>query len=105
MSEQRKRKPNFTAEQKVRIVRQHLLERTPISDLCDQHGISPTQFYTWQKQLFEHGTKAFENGRNTRERELERKLAKLQTTTREKDEVIAEVTRELVFLKKADGGA
>lgn len=105
MSTSRTRKPNFSAEQKVRIVRQHLLEKVPISELCDQHGMQPSQFYTWQKQLFEHGSKAFENGRNPRERELERRVEKLQATTREKDEVIAEVTRELVFLKKADGGA
>jgi len=104
MSTSRTRKPNFSAEQKVRIVRQHLLEKVPISELCDQHDIQPSQFYTWQKQLFEHGSKAFEQGRNTRERELERRVEKLQATTREKDEVIAEVTRELVFLKKADGG-
>lgn len=105
MSTSRTRKPNFTSDEKVRIVRQHLLEKVPISELCDQYGMQPSQFYTWQKQLFEQGSKAFESGRNTRERELERKVEKLQATTREKDEVIAEVTRELVFLKKADGGA
>jgi transposase len=105
MSSKRKRRTNFTAEQKVRILRQHLLEGTPISDVCDQHGIQPSQFYTWQKQLFENGAKAFERTPNHRERELERKVDTLQMQTREKDEVIAEVARELVFLKKVDGGA
>jgi len=47
VSKSRRRRANFTAEQKVRILREHLLEDVPISDLCDRHGIQPGQFYTW----------------------------------------------------------
>ena len=105
MSRKRSRRANFTAAQKVSIVREHLLEGVPISDLCDRHGLKPNQFYLWQKQLFEQGAKAFESPRDSRERQLERKLAKLQNVAREKDEVIAEVAAEMVRLKKASGGA
>ena len=48
-----------SAPEIVAILRLHLLERTPISDLCDQHGIHPTMFYRWQKQFFENGEVAF----------------------------------------------
>jgi transposase-like protein len=51
-------------EQKVNILRQHLIERTPLSDLCDQHGIAPTLFYQRQKTFFEKGPTAFESGRS-----------------------------------------
>ncbi len=105
MNRKRMRRANFTAVEKVAIVREHLLEGVPISDLCDRHGIHPGQFYLWQKQLFEQGTKAFESPRDTRERELERKLAKLEHVAREKDEIIAEVAAEMVRLKKGSGGA
>ena len=47
---------HYTPEQKVNILRQHLIERTPVRDLCDQHGIAPTLFYQWQKTFFEKGT-------------------------------------------------
>ena len=50
----------FTAQEKVAILRLHLLERTPISDLCDKHGIHPTMFYRWQKEFFENAAAAFE---------------------------------------------
>ena len=33
---------------------------TPVSDLCDQHGIRPTMFYRWQKEFFENAAAAFE---------------------------------------------
>jgi transposase-like protein len=39
---------HFTPEQKIAILRQHLLEAVPISTLCDQHQINPTLFYRWQ---------------------------------------------------------
>ena len=44
MSKSRKRRSNFTAEQKVRIHREHLLEDVPLFDVCDRHGIRPSQF-------------------------------------------------------------
>jgi len=50
----------FTAQEKVAILRLHLLEHTPVSDLCDQHGIHPTMFYRWQKEFFENAAAAFE---------------------------------------------
>lgn len=43
----------YTPEQKVAILREHLLERKPISDVCDRHGVHPTQLYARQKQWFE----------------------------------------------------
>ena len=52
MKNKRKR---FTAEEKVRLLRLHLIEKQPISDLCDQHGLNPNVFYRWQKQFFENG--------------------------------------------------
>jgi transposase-like protein len=44
-----------TAEEKVSILRRHLLEHVPVSDLCDEYHLHPTQFYRWQRQFFENG--------------------------------------------------
>ena len=52
MKNKRKR---FTAEEKVKILRLHLIEKQTVSDICDQQGLNPTVFYGWQKQFFEHG--------------------------------------------------
>jgi transposase-like protein len=48
----------FTPEQKVAILREHLIEGKSVSDLCDKYHIHPTLFYQWQRQLFENGTAA-----------------------------------------------
>jgi hypothetical protein len=45
----------FSPPEIVAILRLHLLERTPISDLCDQHGIHPTMFYlTFRTSAFDY---------------------------------------------------
>jgi len=46
----------FSPKDKLDILRRHLLEGTPVSDLCDEHDLNPNLFYRWQKQLFEQGT-------------------------------------------------
>ena len=97
----------FSAQQKVQVLRQHLVENTPISQVCGQHGIQPTQFYQWQKVFFENGAAAFENVGNGRKdsssKKLERQNAQLQAKLASKDEVIAEIMESHVQLKKKLG--
>jgi transposase len=51
----RKERKRYTAEEKVAIRRMHLLDKVPVSDLCEQLGLQPTVFYRWQKEFFENG--------------------------------------------------
>jgi transposase-like protein len=98
----------FTPEQKVAIVRRHLLEKVPVSDLCEELGLHAPQFYNWQKQLFENGAGAFErrtnqaNGRRQEDAQ-DRKIAQLEAKLANKNEVISELMEENVRAKKATG--
>ena len=56
----RKPRKNYTPVEKVAILRRHLIDHVPVSDLCDEYQLSPTLFYAWQKQFFENGAAAFE---------------------------------------------
>lgn len=94
---------HFSGEQKVKILRQHLLEDVPVSDVCDEHDLSPSQFYRWQKKLFERGGVAFDRKKKERERKLEKKVSALEEKLEKKDEVIAEVMESHVDLKKRLG--
>jgi transposase-like protein len=51
----RKERKNYSAEEKVAILRRHLLDKVPVSDLCEELGLQPTVFYRWQKDFFENG--------------------------------------------------
>ena len=38
----KKQRKHYTPEEKVAILRRHLLEQVPISELCDKQGLQPT---------------------------------------------------------------
>ena len=56
MSNERKQ---HTPQQKVAILRRHLIDKVPVSTLCDEHQLRLTVFYRWLKQFFENGAAAF----------------------------------------------
>lgn len=91
----------FTPEEIVKILRLHLVEKEPVSDLSERYGLKPNTFYRWQKQFFDNGAAAFQTKPNSRkDSKLERKVTKLQEKLASKDEVIAEIMADHVRLKK-----
>jgi len=98
------KRKKFSPEEKVRLLRLHLIEKEPVSDICDRHGLNPNMFYRWQKQFFENGAVAFANERKGNQtKKLERKNTQLQAKLANKDEVIAEIMASHVRLKKSLG--
>ena len=95
------RKP-YSATEKVAILRRHLVEQVPVSDLCEQYQLQPTVFYRWQKQFFENGAAAFSSRREDAS-PLEKKVAALEARMTRKNEVLAELMEEHVKLKKELG--
>ena len=59
----RKPRKNYSPEEKLSILKRHLVEGVPVSDLCDELQLNPNVFYGWQKQLFENGAAAFQRSR------------------------------------------
>jgi transposase-like protein len=100
MSRKQQRR-TFSGEQKVSIVKRHLVDGVPVSDLCEEHQIQPTLFYQWQKQLFENGAAAFERkGKPKGPTAEQRRIAKLELKLATKNEVISELMEENVQAKK-----
>ena len=84
MSKQRR---HFLDTEKVAILKRHLIDKVPISDLCDELDLYPNQFYDWLKKFFENGHLAFANGRKSKavedakDHKIEKLEAKLQNPT------------------------
>jgi transposase len=93
----------FTSLEKVAILRLHLLKGTPVSDLCDKHGISPSMFYRWQKDFFENDAAAFEPRARRATDDKDRKVAFLEQKLQRKHEVLSDLIKEHVKLKKSLG--
>lgn len=76
---------HFTPDQKVGLLRLHLLEKKSISDICQEHNLSVNLFYLWQKQFFDPGVAAFENTGKRRfaaQDAKDRKIAASRTSSR-----------------------
>ena len=100
-----KAKPRkHTPEQKVAILREHLIEQKPVSEICQTHQLHPNVFYRWQKEFFEGGGAAFEKESSSQVHRLQRQIEALERQLVTKNEVLAEVMESYVQLKKNVGG-
>ena len=93
---------HFTSQEKVAVIKRHLLEGIAISKLCDEFKINPTLFYQWQRQLFENAHLAFDTGRKSKSVEDAhvRKIEQLEAKMTRKNEVMAELMEAHTQLKK-----
>ena len=99
----KKQRKHYTAEEKVAILRRHLLEGAAVSTLCDELGLQPTVFYRWQKELFENGAAAFQAKARTGHPAEQERIEYLEKKIQRKDEVLAELMEEHIALKKSLG--
>lgn len=105
MNASRKPRKNYSPAEKVALLRRHLVEKVPVSDLCDEQQLNVNVFYQWQRQFFENGAAAFERSGKGRRGEdaKDRQIAHLQAKLLQKHEVISELMEENVLAKKAIG--
>ena len=99
----KKKRHNYTPEEKVTILKRHLVDKIPVSDICDQYNMQPTVFYRWQKEFFENGASAFQRSKSHQEKKKEKRIQALEHKLQTKNEVISELMEEHVKLKKSLG--
>ena len=103
MSASRRR---FERGKKATILKRYLVDKVPMSDLCDEYGIKPNQIYVWQKILFDNAPAAFHPVAKREAKRLsvqEEEVARLRAKLVQKNEVISELMEENVRAKKEAG--
>jgi transposase len=92
----KKERKHYTAEEKVAILRRRLLDKVPVSDLCEELSLKPTVFYRWQKEFFENGAAAFQAQERPHRQveEKQKRIECLEKKVQTKDEVLAELMAE-----------
>ena len=96
----RKQRKNYTAQEKVVILKRHLVDQIPVSDICDEYHLQPTVFYRWQKEFFENGAAAFEKNNSRQKKAEKQRIEKLEAKLQTKNEVLSELMEEHIQLKK-----
>jgi transposase-like protein len=107
MSRSKRSRRQFTTEQKVAILQKHLVDKEPVSKICEENGLQPSLFYQWLRQALGNLAAALgppaANEASKREKELVAKNWELEAKLMKKDNVIAEISAEYVQLKKELG--
>jgi transposase-like protein len=99
------KRKRFTAEEKMKILREVLEDGKSISQAAENHGVHPNNIFNWRKQLFEGGMKTFQIKRiDISGKAEDRKISSLEEKIKRKDEIIAELAGELMELKKNYSG-
>jgi len=94
---------HWSAEEKTKLLRRHLVEKIPISRICEEARLAPSLFHRWQEQLFLNAALALEGKRGPERGQEQQRIEKLEQKIRQKDEVLAELMAEHVALKKEFG--
>jgi transposase len=101
-----KQRRHFSPQQKVALLREPLVEKVPIAEICEINGIAVNLFYLWQRTFFDNGQAAFTVNDQRRHNDTDakdQKIADLQAKLQRKHEVLSELMEEHVQLKKALG--
>jgi transposase-like protein len=96
----------YTAEQKVIILRELLDNNVPISQLAEKYEVHPNDIYNWKKKLFESATEIFApKTSGSKQTSVEqKKIEKLQSKLKDRDEAISYLIRENIEIKKSIDG-
>jgi transposase len=100
-----KSRKQYSPAEKAAILREHLIDHLPVSDVCEKHGIHPTLFYQWQKTLFENLPSLFDRKTGKPIKADNSQIESLRRKLTHKDEVIATIMEDFIAVKKGLGEA
>jgi len=96
----RRTRRRYSPVEKVKILREHLENQVPLSQLSERHGINLNELYKWKKQLFEGAVDVFTRKQNGSVSMSERENERLKEKLKSKDQLISELVQENIILKK-----
>jgi len=101
-----KQSKHYTAEQKVKMLREHLENNIPVSELAQKYEVRPNDIYLLKKKLFESAADIFSLKVSTPMLVTaeQKKIEKLQSKLKDRDEAISYLIRENIeIIKSIDG--
>ena len=77
-----------------------------VSQLAEKYEIHPNDIYHWKKKLFEGATEILQNknGKTKSSSNEEKKISKLESKLKDRDEAIAMLLKENIEIKKSIDG-
>ena len=88
----KKKRHSYTPEEKVIILKRHLIDKVPVSDICDKYNLQPTVFYRWQKEFFENGAAAFDRPKSRQEKMRNKRVLALEKKLQTKNGFLSRIS-------------
>jgi len=93
-----KKRREYTAEYKAKLVIEVLREEATISQIASREGINPNQLGNWKKEFIQNAARAFSQSRD--EKVAEAKVEEMLEMERAYQAKVGQLTLEVDFLKK-----
>jgi transposase-like protein len=99
------KRKRYTAEEKLKILREVVEENKPVSQVAEQYELHPNCIFKWRKLFLEEGSHVFQVKRPDISKKADkRKIELLEERLKQKDEAIAFLAEELLAIKKKSPG-
>jgi transposase-like protein len=97
---QDKLRRKFSPDQKFKIIKEQLMTKTSVSDICKKYDISAGNFYKWQEKFLKGALENFKKSDDGPTKAELRKIDELEKNNNRMQSVIAEIVQENIDLKK-----
>ncbi|MEI7957324.1 MAG: transposase [Verrucomicrobiota bacterium] len=98
-----KTKRHWSAAEKAKLVRRHFRDGIPVATLADENDTSPSMIHAWIRAVLEGADLALSDKRERDGHRAEKLLAVKDDRIRHLEEVAAELSMEVLQLKKSRG--
>lgn len=93
----------WSSAEKSNIVRLHLRDKKPQADLADEFGVAPGQISQWCKQALEGVESTFNGSSKCIEKKHHKEIEQREQKIHQLQEVVSELSTEVLQLKKSTG--
>jgi transposase-like protein len=94
---------HWSASEKGQLVRRHLRDGISVANLAEESGAAPSQIYAWVKEVLEGADQILAGKKERVDPRVEKNIAHKDQRIRQLEEVAAELSMEVIHLKKASG--
>ena len=98
-----KSKRHWTATDKAKLVRRHIRDGVAVATLADENDTSPSMIHSWIRTVLDGADQVLSDKREREGQRTERQLAAKDDRIRHLEEVTAELSMEVLQLKKRVG--
>lgn len=98
-----KTKRHWSAAEKAKLVRRHFRDGIPVATIADENDTAPSMVHAWIRAVLDGADQVLSDKRDREGQRADKRLAAKDDRIRQLEEVTAELSMEVLHLKKGRG--